>query len=503
MWDFESANTKKFFGSNLEKAKTNHDKELKKVKDKFIETYPYAKLSEFEFWINLSKTGDIASKTNVVYKGDGTKLYDLTGRTWKHSWDVTSDVFKYKYSGALHWGPSKIWDPTTVTKSFGVGNGVLPFRPNHFRIFINEDQSFVFESTTLNTKWSNSKNVKDIRTVSLDKDDPYFASLMASFIISQKSGICTKHLMGSEGSAGVPKIVTSVLRFYVHYHMSRFLRSPDKMEKHITEEMTNLIRKNLPVKKLWTKKYHQGKETIGASLRTQPNKLNIRNARHYGSGFGGVIGIEYEEVTEVLPADEANDWKKFFLTDSEGITKTGQLFLQKAVEAYVYCVLGAQAKTRWKIVGDGAKSLQTQEAFAKLVKETVAQDDDSVLISNMRTAVKATNVVLILAILPGMILIPSDLIILKEKISGYNNTLTMATKSMSFGKNEKINFSEDPKDPKAPKAPKEVEATEDEQKTAKTRLGNVNNAVGKNNELIAVFVSLTIVGALGFHLLAS
>ena len=151
----------------------------------------------------------------------------------------------------------------------------------------------------------------------------------------------------------------------------------------------------------------------------------------------------YVEIDQVLPADQSNDWKKFFLTDSNGIKNTGQLFLQKAVEAYVYCVLGAQANTRWKIVGAGAKSLQTQEAFAKLAKETVAQDDDTVLISNMRTAVKATNVVLNLAILPRMILIPSDLLILKKKIPGYNNTLTIATKTMSFGKNEKINFSEE------------------------------------------------------------
>ena len=92
----------------------------------------------------------------------------------------------------------------------------------------------------------------------------------------------------------------------------------------------------------------------------------------------------FEEVDEVLPADPANDWKKFFLTDSNGIRKTGQLLLQKAVEAYVYCVVSAQAGTRWRIVGEGAKSLQTQEAFAKLAKETVAEDDDTVLISNAK-----------------------------------------------------------------------------------------------------------------------
>ena len=401
-------------------------------------------MSEFEFWINLSKNGEISSKTNVVYKGDGktegTKLYDLTGRTWRYSWDVTSDVFKYKYSGALHWGPTKIWDPSDSSKSFEIGKGELPFRPNHFRIFVNGDQSFLFATEPLSIKWTNSSNVKDITKVKVDKEDPYFASLIAAYIISQKSGICSKHL---RGDASTPKIVTSVLRFYVYYHMSRFLRTPDKMDKYVTNEMTNLIQKNLPVKKVWTKKYHQRKETISAWLRTQPNKENIRNARYYGGGngsVGGVIGIEYEEVAEVLPMDESNDWKKFFQDDSDGITQTGLLFLQKAAEAYVYCVLGAQAQARWRIVGDGAKSLQTREVFAKLVKDTVAQDDDKVLISNMRTAVKATNVLLNLAILPKLILIPSDLLFLKKKIPGYNNTLTLATKTMKFGENEGLNF---------------------------------------------------------------
>ena len=348
MWDFESATVKKYFGTNPKKAKANHDKELKKTRDKFVKDYPYAKVSEFEFWINLSKNGDIASKTNVVYKGDGkTKLYNLTGTTWRHSWDVTSDVFKYKYSGALHWGPSKIWDPAETSKSFEVGNGVLPFRLNHFRIFVNSEQSFLFATEPLKIKWTNSSNVKDITKVKVDKEDPYFASLIAAYIISQKSGICSKHLRGTAGSAGTPKIITSNLRFYVYYHMKRFLRNPDKMDKYVTKEMLDVIQKNLLVKKVWTKKYHQGKETISAWLRTQPNKKNIRNARHYGGGVGGVIGIEYEEVSEVLPMDEPKDWQKFIQDDSDGVTQTGQLSLQKAAEAYVYCVLGAQAQTRW------------------------------------------------------------------------------------------------------------------------------------------------------------
>ena len=371
---------------------------------------------------------------------------------------------------------------------------------------------------------------------------------MAAYVISQKTGICTRHL---REDPDVPKIVTSVLRFYVWYHMGRFLRYPEKMSKYLTRDALDLIKRELPVKKTWKKKYHYGKETVSAWLRTQPNRANIRNAKNYGSKYGGAIGIMYEEVDEVSPADSSNDWKKFFLTDSNGIMKTGQLLLQKAVESYVYCVLGAQANTRWKIVGEGAKSLQTQEAFAKLAKETVAEDDDTVLISNMRTAVSATNVVLNLAILPRMILIPSDMIILKEKIPGYNNTLTIATKSMKFGKNPGLNFSTaaNPADDEGTKGPERSEETEDtaasrgyhmltelppedqrnlrflheklplkdlqppkEPKQPPEEPKRLDHVTGdrkdKNNkDLVAVFSAMSVIGALGwtlsFRLLAS
>ncbi len=45
-----------------------------------------------------------------------------------------------------------------------------------------------------------------------------------------------------------------------------------------------------------------------------------------------------------------------------------------------------------------------------------------------------------MAISPGMILIPSNLIIQKEKIPGYNNILTSATDKMKFGKNTEVNY---------------------------------------------------------------
>ena len=59
----------------------------------------------------------------------------------------------------------------------------------------------------------------------------------------------------------------------------------------------------------------------------------------------------------------------------------------------------------------------------------------------MRAAIKNANVVLDMTITPGVILIPSKMLILEEPIPVYNNVLTMATKDMTFGVNKDLNYS--------------------------------------------------------------
>ena len=61
------------------------------------------------------------------------------------------------------------------------------------------------------------------------------------------------------------------------------------------------------------------------------------------------------------------------------------------------------------------------------------------MISNYRTAIKDTNVILNQNISPGLLIIPSELTILKEKIRGYNNSITTSTANMRFGTNQNLN----------------------------------------------------------------
>ena len=233
------------------------------------------------------------------------------------------------------------------------------------------------------------------------------------------SGISRKHLVESDG---IPQVVTSIARYYVYYHMKRFLEDPRKIDSYITGKMKELVKANLQMKTLWKRKFVRTRENISLWYQQHPNRRNIRNY-HYvmTKNHTGVLGIEHEEVDHVTNKSD-DDWTTLIKGDNDGLTKTGQKLFQLAAESYIYSVLGAQAQIRWPIVGQGAKSLQTQDIFHKLVKDTITQDDPMKAISGMRLAIKNTNVVLNLAISLGLILIPSNMIILKEKVAGYNNS---------------------------------------------------------------------------------
>ena len=306
-------------------------------------------------------------------------------------------------------------------------------------LHVSKDQSFksIFES--LDTNWQGKED--DITKVKFNyKEDKYFASLCASYIIFCKTGICSKHF---EEADDVPKVVTLIMRYFVYYYMKRFTSQPALMSPFLNSSDLTLVQSLIPTKKVWTSKSDYTKQAISSFLAQKRKEgKEVRNAKYYGSqGYGGVLGIKYKEVTKIINQGP-DDWKKFLRSETFGITQRGQLLLQKSIKSYVYSVLGAQVRTRWQIAGSGAKSYQTQTIFHQIVKETVMQGNDAILVSNMRSAIKGSNLVLNLAIMPGIILVPSRLIILDKPIPGYNNVLEIANKSMQFGSNKQLNYSQ-------------------------------------------------------------
>ena len=130
---------------------------------------------------------------------------------------------------------------------------------------------------------------------------------------------------------------------------------------------------------------------------------------------------------------------RFIREKSNGLNSLGQTFLVQSTEAFVYSILGSQADSRFSIVNQGEKSLQTQQIFHQLVKCSIAQNDNTILINNFRTSIMDTNQILNQNISPGLLIIPSELTILKNPIPEYNNAITTSTQNMRFGVNQNLN----------------------------------------------------------------
>ena len=125
--------------------------------------------------------------------------------------------------------------------------------------------------------------------------------------------------------------------------------------------------------------------------------------------------------------------------NSNGLNSLGQTFLVQSIEAFVDSILGAQANSRFSIVNQGGKSLQMQQIFHQLVKSSIVQNDNTIMMNNFRTSIKDTNQILNQNISPGLLIIPCKLTILKNPIVGYNNAITTSTQNMRFGVNQNLN----------------------------------------------------------------
>ena len=135
-----------------------------------------------------------------------------------------------------------MWDTSGTVQLFVLSRSTsLPYNYRKFTIYLNTKDGFSSNFETLETSWKSDAN--DITKMAVDKDDPYFASLLAAYIISHVSGISRKHLTGDNN------VITSIARYYVYYHMKRFTENPQKMSSYITDDIQKLIQKISCLKK--------------------------------------------------------------------------------------------------------------------------------------------------------------------------------------------------------------------------------------------------------------
>ena len=111
----------------------------------------------------------------------------------------------------------------------------------------------------------------------------------------------------------------------------------------------------------------------------------------------------------------------------QGITHAGLARIKQSIEAYFYCILGAQARTRSTIHGVSGGAIETQREFLDRIEDSIVE------------AIADTKTRLDFAVAQGVWLMPSRMVINTESIVGYNNMLMIANETMKFGVNNDVN----------------------------------------------------------------
>ena len=109
--------------------------------------------------------------------------------------------------------------------------------------------------------------------------------------------------------------------------------------------------------------------------------------------------------------------------------------LNRSIEAFVYCVLGAQVNMRSSITGQSGSAQEVKQELINLFEKAIIEEELSVSAQRYQTAIQSSRAKLDFALAPGLWLLPSDLEINLTRKVGYNNFLQKATEDMKLGVN--------------------------------------------------------------------
>ena len=135
-------------------------------------------------------------------------------------------------------------------------------------------------------------------------------------------------------------------------------------------------------------------------------------------------------------------FEHFVPNQTSGLTLSGLGRINRSIEAFGYCILGAQANTRSSILGNvdnAGTARNTQHDFLVLFEDSIKTLNVSNEPVKYQNAIQATKVRLNFAVARGVLLLPARMIINTESVVGYNNNLRRATDEMKLSVNNHVN----------------------------------------------------------------
>ena len=153
----------------------------------------------------------------------------------------------------------------------------------------------------------------------------------------------------------------------------------------------------------------------------------------------GGKGINGDLIYYIRPeSTDQYDW--LVPKTSTGLTQAGLSRINQSIEAFVYCILGAQVDVRSSILGEGGRAKEAQTDFLTLMEDAIRLPDLAKSVQRYQDSVDKAKVRLNLAVCPGAWLMPARMIINMESIVGYNNKLEKAQAGMKLGVNNDVNL---------------------------------------------------------------
>ena len=141
-----------------------------------------------------------------------------------------------------------------------------------------------------------------------------------------------------------------------------------------------------------------------------------------------------------IQPDDIEQYAWFVPKNSSGLTKAGLARINQSIEAFVYCILGAQVNVRSSIIGDGGRATEAQSEFLTLMESAIIQPDLAQSVQRYQLAVDEAKVRLNLAVAPMAWLMPANMIINTASVVGYNNKLKQAVSGTKLGLNNELNM---------------------------------------------------------------
>ena len=476
-------------------------------------------------WGNVDDTDDdVVSLAKEALKrrakeSDNPKTTKMRNRFL--SWFPKSNRSKFRFSdNGVSWGGKIVFpkgDRTnpTLIKDLGLDEGFPPqllenkrgrysipqskdsFSTN-IRIYSSQENSFIvnfrnvfdkqqlkFTSAAECNKWKKGPNWK------------YWPQQLnfATWCATGGCGVSTNF-------DGLPKIVEGLLRFHIYFTLRRILYEMgcalpgDSGFNNINNPHNKAVIEALK-KEFGTGddfRFKRGRNGgLGdiyahwTAIKKYPNKTLELRYTDLPKGWPQdkfKFRDEYEPNDMYLIAylkndDSADQAFWYLLQQSYGLTTPGMGRLNRSIEAFVYCVLGAQVNMRSSIVGGGGIAQEVRQELTQLFEKAVIEEDLSDSVKRYQEAIENSRVKLDFAVTPGVWLLPSNLEINLTSKVGYNNFLLKATSKMKLGVND-VNAPTPPPIAKASDTPTHVA------KVTPTHVANVKPTKGKQKKLAEI-----------------